>query len=666
MRAARSVAGLLMITLAYGCASKAPVASSDTDAPATLDTDLSADTDAVPDTDVPSSDTFTACGRTLRVGDPPRPYGFTFPDLPTGPGRVGASHAAGHVSVDSATLRVHDADWNVVGELGPLDLPYRLAVTGDVAVAALYDGAFVVADLSEPAHPEARALWGQRRDESGAGALQLGEAVGGLVPLWGSDGVSLIDASDPRAPVEVACLGAGLLSRATDLFSGDGFLAIQGEGEVLVFDTDPLTVAPVVTLVSVDEGTMAGEGARVAVWEDVRTVALYEWRGDHMSLVVRRTAPDLQSLWAPAVAGGFALHGGGYATARYAFDLRADDLEVLEVDRFANGYACPTQVLRAGTPIAEVLPNWDRSARFAVGTAPCPEEVPRDPSVTVGAASPDGQSRLLHDGSAWFALDPASGVRTPLPLLGSDRVPVWWWPTVWVKSEGDGFDIGQWMSSWLTFVPQDGGASTRVDSPGPFVALASTPDTLWVLSEDGRRRVGAPAPPADERVLWRVGLSGAPVFVTLPAGAAPQTVIVAGSEVVIPDLGGFGRVLAGDVEVATLPMPGLTADGLASGSAAGVAWVDAAGALWWSPRDGSGAVSLTAACAGCVIDDVDGSIVTVLRPRDSDYTDWAGLVAWDAARPGAPVGELPMNGHYLHDAPAVFAGYGFVLPVMAP
>lgn len=542
------------------------------------DSDTDSGTDSGADTGVDPVG-FDVCGVHVAITAPITNEGFSNLDMPGLVTRSVRWHGEEAIAADGHSLVRRDATLAEIDRIDALAYPTHVELIGDSAFLGGASGGIAVVDLSDGT-PSATAWWAPATLE-GDPAVHLVGVSGARLVLRTSAGFSLVDVTDPADPLELGC-GTWTGEESWLFPVSERWAAAATSAGAELFDLSGNTPAWVASVPLAEEGGAVLYGDRLLVWEEFRTVVLYDLAsGAPVELTRIEDDTRVQGrAWDPAVAGGMVLHGGLDDEAFWAMDLEDDGLGLYSTSDLDPEWSCTVRVASAADGSEwDLMPMWHPESRFAPGAAElaCPVATAVSDFPNGGVREPGG-ARVLVQSGGWRTLDLETGAEEAIYSEPSSQG--FWVDEGFAFAFTDGSDWGIPLVSTLTFTDDVGGVTEVIASPGPFVAQAPLGREVWVLSEAAGREYGDPEPAATDLILWRVAGGGAAVVtpVTLPVGAAPVDVITGGDRAYVFDEADAVHIFGADgVLAATCPLADGFGDGPRVASELGAFFLDGSG-----------------------------------------------------------------------------------------
>jgi hypothetical protein len=635
------------------------------------------------DAAVPPVPGFLACGVPVAVADPPVLEGFTLAPVPGVLTRDVVWSGDHAIVLDDVGLEVRDRAFVPVARLALLG-GTRLGVTGSLALVGA--GSVTVVDLSDLGAPRPVAQWEPPVNLRGyaSGAWLIGTS-GRFVLLGTPAGVSVVDVRDPHVPREVRCLVPPLVGDDVELgpFVADGDLVVvaarrPGESVAAIYDlAQPAGESPAPTVRVMHEGTIGVHGRRVIVWEDLHRVVLYEVGADGRPVEIARVGREGDTRYAARggdllILGGFALYGGDDPPAGgLALDLTAHDALPLyrvtsaddgaEAARLSWEAHCRLTLTGIDTDASwNLLPLSHPDERFITGATPslpCPPPTVPEYQIREAARAPDGRSVLLEeDEGGWSALEPTSGEWTPVAARDVGGTPFWMDGAFVFASSGAG-DSDWTTRSVLLRLTTPGGQQERFERPGPLVSVSGGARHVWALSEPRPGRPGQAPAPLEGLRLWRLGTTGGPEDLELPANAQPSRVFAVDDGAWVLDAAGsLYQFNASGRVAATRHLPVNLDATRATASSLGLFIFDRSDRLQWVRADGEittleGFDGLTPGAA-----DRDHVYLTKVGLPETGYAESARIVVLRPGPTPSVVGRIPAAGTVLPGEPLLVVG----------
>ena len=626
---------------------------------------------------------FDVCGTTVLVQAPPSLSGFAVAAaLPANLPRAAARAEAGLITIEQPNLVVRDPDSLL--ELGSIAVgrAHDLVVVG--ATAFVQDGSLggvTVVDIADPAHPTPTAWWAAATTlpPSGIGGpearMRLVGASDGRLVVSTERGVSLLDVSDPHAPVEALCIphADGEPAWTAHVLTDGNWLvvtmALDGDEDGVARVHDLQAVDPTVAVAEFPclvEGFVALHKGRLLLAVEGEA-QLYELAAPGGTAMIAARAMPKNVPFDTPVVGGFAKVCK--ADLCSAFDLESDDLAVYTVEQETEPPCLERLLPEEGGTVWVVSPWYAPDLRWPVEESPvhaCPAAAEQSPLRSVdGVLSPGGDEMLVHAEDDDWLVNLDDGVTTAVSGLHwgycGESFPsaVWIGDRIAVLTGGPGGDWGIVGDSLIEIhdrafldVPP-----LMVDSPGTILDLAAGGQHLYVLSEPAERAFGDPAPTIEERVLWSVDLGAAMPSrsdLPLPGGALPTGFAATGETLYVLDAEAGIRVLdsAGN-ELRTVAAPADSTNGPHVAGPGGLLVRGSDGVPRWLPEDGESLLDHVDGCAELLPVAADANSFHLLGrfPGSSDYASrWDLLVATPVlesggfvfeAKAGGPLGQAP-------------------------
>ena len=630
---------------------------------------------------------FTVCGTFVQVHPPAALEGFdAATPLPLQhPMDFGRTSQA-LVTLEHPHLVLRDTD--SLAELGALFLGWHnyVAVTEGLAlVNTLNRGGIQVVDLSDPTQPAAMARWRVAAPppgaEEGSGTgLWLVGAAEGLVIVETGLGVSLLDVSDPQAPVEAACIPHGASELAIHEKTDGRWLVVQRIDiedwayGASVYDLDASEpTKEVAKLPATPETFMELHQGRLLLFtEDDDQARLYELDTEGGPALVATRPVKKAPPWIAPVVGGFALMGdyhgfAGETGVEEALDLEGDDLGVYTVHPVEGSPCLQRMVPAAGGPEWLVSPHYVPDTRWSADAPPvhaCPPAHPNPEAKASpirfydGIVSPDGAEVLAWSDVGVYLVSTTNGETTPvqnLPLVyygpyGSLLPQAWVGDRIafLVALQGKKTEPGDSLVEVRLREALDA-VEVVVDSPGPVLDAVLGGTMLYAISEPEERASGSEPPPPEELVLWAVDLAAddpARIDLSFPATTKPVGLAAWGDLVYVleKELGVHVLDSAGTL-LSTVAAGSDEIDGAYAAGPEGLLLRGEDGVLRWLPVDGE---ALLEDIAGCT------EAAPIAALQEGFYL---------SAR--TPSGEVPESFWELRVATPSPAGDGFALEVTA-
>jgi hypothetical protein len=644
---------------------------------------------------------FDVCGTQVLVQAPPSLSGYTVATaLPANLPRAAARAEFGLVTIEIPNIVLREPE--TLAEIGavPVGRANALAVVG--AIAFVQDGLLggvTVVDMGDPAHPMPMAWWAAATTPppSGVGGpkarLRLVGASDGQLVVSTERGVSLLDVSDPHAPVEALCVphAEGEPTWTAHVVTNGNWLvvtrALGGDEDGIARVHDLQAVDPNIAVAefpSLVEGFVALHKGRLLLAVEGEA-QLYELAAPGGPAMIAVRALSTNVPFDAPVVGGFAMVCN--AAMCSAFDLESEDLAVYTVEQ-VDAQPCLERLLseEGGTEWV-VSPQYSPDQRWPVEESPihsCPAAAEQSPLRAFdGVLSPGGDEILVHaDGGDWLVnLD--DGTTTAVAGLSggySDKPfpsAVWVGDRIAMLTGGPGGDWGIIGNSLIEIHDRQllDGPPISVDSPGTILDLAAGGQHLYVLSEPAERAFGDPAPTIAERVLWSVELGAAMPSRTdlpLPGGALPTGLAATGETLYVLDAEAGIRVLdsAGN-ELRTVAVPENSVNGPHVAGPGGLLVRGGDGVPRWLPAGGESLLVHVDGCAELVPVATDGGSFHFLGrfPGSPDFASrWDLIVATPVPKDdgfvfevdgSAPLGQSPTR--VLPGDPTVIIDNGLVL-----
>lgn len=574
---------------------------------------------------------FTACGTRIAIGDAPLSSGFGVLSAPVV--RPFASNRVGQglVSLVPTGVQTRDGENGALkGELPLGGSPYAIAEAAGLAFVDTSAGVIYPVVVNDPEHPVVLASW---RPEDTVRVVPVDNR---RLILRTPDGVSLIDVTDPAAPVEANCLpipAEGGMDDVWQVTASAGFVAAAGGSTTpRVYLFDLLRPDEISAALDIDAETSVILYKEILViTKDGGLIAYNAVPNASLSERGRVTLPA--PVFEPPIIGGFAIYGA------VALDL---DDAFAPYDVIDGGGAACTVSLNAQDHSASyfIAPGLIPDRRFALESLPefeCGPRETRFPNASAVAHEPAG-SRLLitHDDGA-SVFDPTTNGR--VDDVAIDGLPAWvGGALVGVRAAGTDFNMP--LTTELSWASVDAPTTRAGDLSQPTAHLghAADADALYLLVEGAGRDYGSDAPkPRTNQVLRFDPTTGATTAVPLPSKAAPVAIAVSGGRLWYLDDG--RQAVALDAasptfdELARADLDqGFGADA-PHASALGLFFTDACGALTWV--DPAGAVAVFENETPGTLLGVDATRLYTLAndaPASTGLPGVRRLVAW------APVG----------------------------
>ncbi len=643
---------------------------------------------------------FEVCGTQVLVQAPPSLSGFSAAALPANLPRASARAEVGLVTIENPNILLREPE--TLSELGavPVGRANALVVVG--ATAFVQDsvlGGVTVVDVGDPAHPIPVAWWAAATTPppSGIGGpkarLRLVGAYDGKLVVSTELGVSLLDVSDPHAPVEALCIphAEGEPAWTSHVLTDGNWLvvtmALDGDEDGIARVHDWQAVDPTIAVAEFPclvEGFVALHKGRLLVAVEGEA-QLYELAApDGPAMIAARPSTKNVPFDAPLV-GGFAMVCK--AALCSAFDLESEDLAAYAVEQEDERPCLERLLPEEGGAEWVVSPWYAPDQRWPVDESPvhpCPAAAKQSPQRSVdGVVSPEGDEILVHaeDGDWLVNLDDATTTAVSGLSWGYSGKPfppaVWVGDRIAVLTGGPGWDWGIIGHSLIEIHDRQHPekAPISMDSPGTILDLAAGGQYLFILSEPTERAFGDPAPTVEERVLWSVELGAAIPSRTdlpLPGGALPTGIAAAGETLYVLDAEAVILVLdfAGN-QIRKVAVPNDSINGPHVAGPGGLLVRGSDGVPRWLPADGESLLDHVDGCAELVPVTADGNSFHLLSriPGSPDFASrWDLLVATPVlessgfvfeVKTGAPMGQAPTR--VLPGEPTVIIHDGLVL-----
>ena len=626
---------------------------------------------------------FDVCGTPVLVQPPPSLSGFAVAAaLPANLPRAAARAEAGLITIEQPNLVVRDPDSLL--ELGSIAVgrAHDLVVVG--ATAFVQDGSLggvTVVDIADPAHPTPTAWWAAATTlpPSGIGGpearMRLVGASDGRLVVSTERGVSLLDVSDPHAPVEALCIphADGEPAWTAHVLTDGNWLvvtmALDGDEDGVARVHDLQAVDPTVAVAEFPclvEGFVALHKGRLLLAVEGEA-QLYELAAPGGTAMIAARAMPKNVPFDTPVVGGFAKVCK--ADLCSAFDLESDDLAIYTVDQVTENPCLERLLPEEGGTVWVVSPWYAPDLRWPVEEVPvhtCPAAAEQSPLRSVdGVLSPGGDEMLVHaeDGDWYVSLD--DGTATAVSGFSWGYAGATFPPVVWVGDRiamlagGPGMDWEIVGDSYIEIHDRQlsWASPLVVDSPGTVLDLAVGGSHLYVLSEPAERAFGDPDPSLDERRLWSVDIGQAEpshADLPLPADALPMGIAAVGETLYVLDEGAGIRVLdATGKKLCTVDAPQGTMDGPHVAGPGGLLVRGSDGVPRWLPPDGESLLDHVDGCAEFVPVAATGGNFYLLgrSPYGPGFAArWDLLVATPVHQDGgfvlqvqasAPLGQLP-------------------------
>ncbi len=475
---------------------------------------------------------FTACGIPVAIDDAPELRGFDALERPATKPFAAARVALTLATLNDIELQIrHGETAEILGTVplpGPLD---TVASLEGLAIVGSDSGRMYPIVLNDPAAPVVAATWRPQVDDDVWGMRIAGTTTNRLV-LQTSAGLSLLDLTNPGAPVEERCLTVpveGGMGRVWDVEVGAYFIAAAGGETPLVFTWDlqrpeaapvPLPIDDRSTVVLHEESLYVARNGEIIEFSVVPGQAISE---------VRRASATMGG--DPPVAGGFLLLDG------VALDLE-DELKPYDiVDTEAASCTVSLNAQDQSTSWV-VSPNFVPDRRFDVTNFPtydCGPPAPRFGALTEGAADPAGSRLLVRAADGWILWDPATGDQDAAAVAGGGR-PVWLDGAVATVTQygSDGSVPMTATLDWASLEAPSEGGSFEVSTP--LLDWDGGGGALWFIAEAEPRAYGEEPPAASSNLVYSFtppATQATPL--PLAEDAAPIGVAAAGPTVYIFD-----------------------------------------------------------------------------------------------------------------------------------
>lgn len=645
---------------------------------------------------------FEVCGTEVLVLAPPILSGFSAARLlPEEFPFAVARSKGGLVSVEDSLLVVREAESLI--ELGRLPVGWAHAVVVVGTTAFVRDnmmGGITVVKIADPANPVPLAWWAAATTlpPSGIGGpearVRLVGASNGRLVLSTERGVSLLDVSEPYAPVEDLCIAhAGGKPVWTPNVLTDGrWLVVQiltdGDEQAVARVHDLLAPDPTVAVAELSclaEGLLALHKGRLLLAVEGEA-QLYELAAHgELAMVAARAMPKV-SLHGPAsVVGGFLkVYMGKHWSA---LDLESDNLAIYVVQQ-ENEAPCLERLLpEEEGPEWVVSPWYVPDQRWPAAQSPvhpCPATAQHSPLRALdGLLSPGGNEMLVQAEEGDWLVNLDDGTATPVSGLSLAYTEADFPRAVWVGNRiamlagGPGTDWEIMGDSYIEIHDRQllDAPPLVVDSPGTILDLAAGDRHLFVLSEPAERLFEDPAPPIEERLVWSVDLGEAlpsRTDVSLAGGAAPVGIAATGETLYVLDADAGIRILdSGGKELRTVAVPADSLNGPHIAGPEGLLVRGTDGVPRWLPPDSESFLDHVSGCTELVpVAATDGTFYLLGRsPHGSGFAyRWDLLVATPVhqddgfvleVQATAPLGRIPTR--VFPGSPAVIVDTGLLL-----
>ena len=568
---------------------------------------------------------FTACGTSIAIGDAPFASGFSVvasPEVrPFASNRVGQ----GLVSLVPDAVQTRDGETGALEAAAALGgTPFAIAEAGGLAFVDTGAGVIYPVVVNDPEHPVVLASW--RPTEP----VRIVPSDNQRLILRTRAGVSLIDVTDPAAPVEQICLpipADGGMDKVWFVAANAGFVAAAGGTTPRVYIYDLLRPTQIAGALPIDDETsvILYKGLLI-ITSGGRLIAYNAVPGAPLSEAARADLPA--SVFDPPVIGGFAIYGD------VALDL---DHGFARYDVIDTGGAACTVSLNAQDHSDSwfLAPGLVPDRRFALASLPefaCGPRAPRFVGASAVAHEPGGGRVLVASDDGLATLDDATNTRTDVAISGAPA----WVGTSLVGVTTHGTDFNMPLGATITWAAVADPATTTgtYEQGTALVAWTADASALFLVVEATPRTYGTDPPaPKKNQVVRLDPAVGTPTPVALPSKSAPVALAAGGGRLWFLD----AARLAVALDIASPTFAEVARADLDFGfdtsrlfaSDLGLFVVDACGTLTWV--DPSGAVAILANETPFQLLGADATRVYALvddAPASTGLPGVRRLVAW--------------------------------------